>query len=126
MALLIVIDGPEKGKTFALEQFNLAMIGRDHHCTFQILDPKMSRQHMQIKRLDGGAGHAAIDFNSSNGVSVNRVKIEAETRLAPGDIIALGGTEIVYSSDDDPNAKANQEYMRRKLSQGAVTTLLGH
>ena len=52
MALLIIIDGPEKGKTFPLEQFRLVMIGRDHSCTFQILDPRMSRQHLQIKKLD--------------------------------------------------------------------------
>jgi pSer/pThr/pTyr-binding forkhead associated (FHA) protein len=125
MALLIVIDGPEKGKTFALEQFNIVMVGRDHHCTFQILDPQMSRQHLQIKRIDDGAAHAAIDFHSSNGVFLNGVKIDSETRLAPGDILAIGNSEIAYSADNDPKAEANQELVRKKLSQGAVSTVIG-
>jgi pSer/pThr/pTyr-binding forkhead associated (FHA) protein len=125
MALLIVIDGPEKGKIFALQESTLVMIGRDHHCTFQILDSQMSRQHMQIKRLDDGVGHAAIDFHSSNGVFLNGVKIEGETRLNPGDIIAIGNSLIAYSEWDDPDAVANQELIRKRQSQGAVSTVLG-
>lgn len=124
MALLIVIDGPEKGKIFALQESSLVMIGRDHNCTFQILDPQMSRKHMQIKRLEDGKSHAAIDFESSNGVYLNGVKIQSETRLSPGDIIAIGNSLIAYSEWDDPDAVANQELMRKRHSQGAVSTVI--
>lgn len=124
MASLIVIDGPEKGKSFALAQSNLVMIGRDHSCTFQILDPRLSRLHLQIKLLEKVNSHAAVDFQSSNGVYVNGNKIAAETPLAAGDVIRIGDTVIVYSAEDDPKAASIEEHLRR-LRQGAMTTQLG-
>lgn len=124
MALLIVIDGPEKGKSFALQHFKLVMVGRDHSCTFQLLDPQMSRHHLQIKRVEDGTGHAAIDFNSSNGVFLNGVKISGEKLLTPGDTLSLGGSTIAYSSDDDPNAEEALALLRKRLSQGAVSTII--
>ncbi len=124
MASLIVIDGPEKGKTFSLSQANLVMIGRDHGCTIQILDPKLSRMHLQVKRLGTTPGHAAVDFQSSNGVFVNENRITAETPLAAGDLIRIGDTLIVYSTDDDSKAIPSEEILRR-ARQGAMSTQLG-
>ncbi len=125
MASLIVIDGPEKGKTFALGQANLVMVGRDHSCTFQILDPRLSRMHLQIKRLADANSHAAIDFQSSNGVYVNGNRITAEAPLTAGDVIRIGDTAIVYSAEDDPKAASSEELLRR-VRQGAMTTQLGN
>jgi pSer/pThr/pTyr-binding forkhead associated (FHA) protein len=119
-----VIDGPEKGKSFALGQSNLVMVGRDHSCTFQIMDPRLSRVHLQVKLLGDGRSHAAIDFQSSNGVFLNDSRIAAETPLAPGDLIRIGDTVLVYSSENDPKAVSIEEHLRR-LRQGAMTTQLG-
>ena len=124
MASLVVIDGPEKGKSFALGQSNLVMIGRDHSCTFQIMDPRLSRLHLQIKLLEAGDRHAAIDFQSSNGVFVNESRITAETPLTAGDLIRIGDTVLVYSAENDPRAVSIDEQLRR-LRQGAMTTQLG-
>ena len=74
MATLVVISGPCEGQKFALEEHRLAMVGRDHSCTFQVLDRRVSRYHLQIKGLDDG--HAALDFESSNGVYVNGKRLE--------------------------------------------------
>ena len=124
MASLVVIDGPEKGKSFALGASNLVMIGRDHSCTFQIMDPRLSRVHLQIKLLEGPDRHAAIDFQSSNGVFVNDSRISAETPLAAGDLIRIGDTVLVYSAENDPQADSIEEHLRR-MRQGAMTTQLG-
>lgn len=124
MAALLVIEGPEKGKRFALGESRLVMVGRDHSCTFQIVDPRLSRMHMQIKRDESSSGHLAIDFQSSNGVFVNDNRITAETPLKGGDVIRLGETSILYSTDDGPNADSAEEQLRR-LRQGALKTQIG-
>lgn len=104
MATLFVTDGPGKGQKFSLAGCNLAMIGRDARCTFQITDPKLSRVHLQV-RFDAEADqHFAIDFQSKNGVFVNGRKIEDQVLLKDRDVIVLGDTAIVYSTDDAMDA----------------------
>lgn len=124
MASLSVIEGPEKGKSFDLGRANLVMIGRDPSCTFQILDPKLSRMHLQIKALGESRGHAVIDFQSANGVFVNGSRIAAEHPLAAGDMIRIGDTAIIYYAADEPTFAPGDEVMRRNV-QGAVSTQLG-
>ena len=114
MATLIVTGGPATGQQFALEKHRLVLIGRDDKCTFQILDPKVSRNHMQIKLSTDGSRHAAIDHQSSNGVLVNGDRIEDERPLADGDAIHLGDTEIVYSILDSPDAQTVSAILRKR------------
>ncbi len=113
MATLIVIDGPAEGQKFALEQHGLVMVGRDHNCTFQILDPQMSRMHVQIKRHADSDGHSAIDYESANGVCVNGKRIDAHTPLDDGDVIRIGNTSIIYSAQDEPDAQTITQLLRK-------------
>ncbi len=123
MAALIIIDGPAEGQKFALEQHGLVMVGRDHTCTFQILDPQMSRMHFQIKRDPETEGHTAIDFKSANGVSVNGKRIEEPTPLNDGDVIRTGNSSIVYSVEDAPDAQTITQLLRKHY-QGRFDTEL--
>ena len=104
MACLVVTTGPAAGKHFALEEHQLVLVGRDDECTFQILDRRISRRHLQLK-LEGDGGHSAIDFDSANGVLVNGNAIDGQAPLAHGDTIEIGGTQIVYSTSDYPDAQ---------------------
>ena len=123
MASLNVIEGPDKGRRFELGRANLIMIGRDPSCTLQILDPKLSRMHLQIKALGEAEGHAAVDFKSSNGVFVNGNRISAETPLTAGDLIRIGDTEIVYQQEETPKDSADEDRIRRNR-QRVITTQL--
>ncbi len=113
MATLTVIDGPADGSKFALEQHGLVLIGRDHNCTFQILDPQMSRMHVQIKRNSDSEGRLAIDYGSANGVCVNGERIDADTPLDDGAVIRVGATSIIYSIQDDPDAQTITQLLRK-------------
>lgn len=104
MACLVVVEGPAAGALFALAANNLVAIGRDEECTFQIIDPLISRQHLQI-RATGDGKHVAIDARSANGVHINGVRMVSETPLKNGDEITLGATRIVYSNTDYPDAQ---------------------
>ncbi|MCA9285312.1 MAG: FHA domain-containing protein [Phycisphaerales bacterium] len=70
MASLVIIEGPGKGACLPLNE-PLVSVGRDDTCTFQVLDPLVSRKHLQV-RTDAETGrHLAADYRSANGISVN-------------------------------------------------------
>jgi len=124
MATLFVVKGPATGEKFSLEGHHLVMIGRDAGCTIQIVDPQLSRCHLQIKYDQEENRHDAIDFHSKNGVMVNEKKIENPTPLSDRDVIVIGDTTLVYSIDDSPYAQHVLDSMKR-FGQGHVHTRTG-
>ncbi len=124
MATLFVTEGPSKGQKFALAGCRVLMIGRDASCSFQIVDPELSRCHLQIRQADDPNQHLVRDFESRNGVYVNGKKIDKETALMDSDVIAIGGTTIVYSLDDAADAMRVTEAWKR-LGQGHLQTRSG-
>src|SRR3972149_10137097 len=124
MATLFVVKGPATGERFSLEGHQLVMIGRDAGCTIQIVDPQLSRCHLQIKYAKEENRHDAIDFQSKNGVFVNDKKIENPTPLRDHDVITIGDTTLVYSMDDAPLAQHVLDSLKR-YGQGHVRTQTG-
>jgi pSer/pThr/pTyr-binding forkhead associated (FHA) protein len=90
----------------------------------RIVDPELSRFHLQIRHAEDPDRHFAIDFQSKNGVFVNGKKIEAETVLLDNDVITIGATTIVYSLDDALDAQRVVEAWK-KLGQGHLRTVTG-
>jgi len=122
MASLIAVDGPAKDQKIALAGHRLLMIGRDASASFQIIDPELSRHHLQIKFDEVGAKHYAIDFNTKNGVFVNDVRIDAETLLNDGDAIRIGKSTLIYTTDDAKEA-ADVRGAWKQFGQGHVDTI---
>lgn len=122
MACLIVVEGPATGQHFALGPHNVVAIGRDEDCTFQIVDPHVSRQHLQIRTASNG--HLAADYRSANGVIVNEKKIVGEVALADGDLIRIGSSAIVYSKMDYPTAEAAMKSVKQR-GEWKRTTIIG-
>ncbi|MHC5004513.1 MAG: FHA domain-containing protein, partial [Planctomycetota bacterium] len=114
MACIVITDGPATGQRFALGDHRLVMIGRDDQCTFQILDERISRRHLQIRAGDGDGRHYAVDAGSANGVYVNGTRIGRDVRLEDGDQVTIGGTTIVYSDVDDPDAAHIADVVRKR------------
>jgi pSer/pThr/pTyr-binding forkhead associated (FHA) protein len=96
---LEVIEGPQAGLLFALEEKNQdVVIGRDPACEFVIDSNVISRKHARIeKRFDTAILH---DLDSKNGTFVNREKVK-EKRLQDGDIIHLGTLAISFKNPQD-------------------------
>lgn len=113
MASLVVIQGPQEGTNFPLKESSIS-IGRDDFCTFQVLDPLVSRQHLQV-RLDETTGrHIAADYRSSHGVFVNGKQILMDTQLSDGDRITIGHTTLMYLSADHPDAPSALAAAKKK------------
>jgi pSer/pThr/pTyr-binding forkhead associated (FHA) protein len=103
MATLIVFAGPNEGNYYPLEENRLVAVGRDDQCSFQILDEKVSRRHLQIRYEDSEDKHYAVDMRSANGVFINGHRLTGDQPLKEGDIIEIGRSRIRYTLHDFPD-----------------------
>jgi pSer/pThr/pTyr-binding forkhead associated (FHA) protein len=69
-------------------------IGRSRDCDIVLADSGVSRRHAAIRPV--GGDWAVEDLGSTNGVLLNGREVRGEEPLTPGDVLALGSTEIVF------------------------------
>jgi hypothetical protein len=86
-AQLIVREGPEQGASFPLPK-EAVTIGRDSEADITIKDPEISRRHARISWQAGS--YVIEDLGSTNGTTLNGVKITGIQQLNPGDTIEIG------------------------------------
>ena len=83
------------------------LLGRGFANDFKIDHPSVSGSHCQIVVENGNV--VLKDLGSTNGTFVNRAPV-SETYLQPGQIVHLGGVEMVYggrSANDDGDGNGN-------------------
>lgn len=123
MASLVVLEGAGQGAYFPLTE-PLVSIGRDDTCTVQILDPLVSRKHLQV-RFDATLGkHIAGDYRSAHGVFVNGRQVEFDLPLCDGDKITIGQTTLMYLIADHPDGKTALA-AAKKRGEWKRSTLMG-
>ncbi len=69
------------------------VLGRSRECDIVVDDANVSRRHAEL-RHEGGAWHV-IDLGSTNGVKVNRRRVD-QAELQHGDRITLGVTDLDF------------------------------
>ena len=89
---LEIIEGPDAGQTFPLEDVDL-FIGRHGQCNLVLRDPEVSRRHLKIAS-GGERGWLLNDLGSTNGSFVNGQRITHHI-TAPGDRIKIGQSVLV-------------------------------
>jgi hypothetical protein len=93
---LVVLTGPAAGARAPLR--GTVVLGRGRRARLRLPDPQVSRRHARV-RLRGGRA-VVEDLGSKNGLRVNGVRVERRpVALAPGDVLALGGTAVAL---EDP------------------------
>ena len=95
-------------KIVSLEE-NIINIGRhlDNHLVLE--DARVSRQHAQLRAMNGV--YMLFDLDSSGGTFVNGERT-SQAALQPGDVISLGGVTMVYGEDAIRTWEETQEYRR--------------
>jgi len=93
---LVVIAGPEAGRSFPIEDGQTLVIGRGQASNTQINDPHMSRVHCEV-RADGGKT-TLVDSGSTGGTFVGGRRISSHD-LRPGDVFQIGDSQIRYQLD---------------------------
>ena len=102
---LIVIDGPGKGQSYALDESVFA-IGRQETNDLQILTAAVSRRHCEIVRQ--GDEYALRDLGSARGTFVNRVPIGRQI-LAHGDFVQISTSSLVFMHETAANASTAEQ-----------------
>jgi pSer/pThr/pTyr-binding forkhead associated (FHA) protein len=102
---LLVVDGPDKGRSFALTA--QSVIGRDPTATVHLTDEEVSRRHATVNL---GEGQITIeDLGSFNGTHTDDGEIKGETPLRVGDRIRMGKTVLelreLKGSEDPENLR---------------------
>ena len=75
-------------------------IGRSRDNHLVIDDPRVSRNHAQIRVSQ--SNYHIFDLESTGGTFVNHKRI-SKSILHPGDIISLAGVTIVYGNENQPS-----------------------
>jgi serine/threonine protein kinase len=98
---LRVVNGPQAGAVFPLVATQAMSVGRAADCVIRLADPAASRLHCRIEFE--GPRTILRDAGSRWGTTVNGETIDAH-ELQPGDVIAIGETELRYESEASPIA----------------------
>ena len=69
-------------------------VGRDEDNDISFGDTMLSRHHAEFRQRAGR--YYVVDLDSSNGTYVNNIRVHGERGLADGDVVALGGTSLVF------------------------------
>ena len=71
------------------------VVGRSRECDVRIDDGNVSRRHFELVQ-EGPTAWAVADLGSTNGTEVNGRRVAGRKRVADGDRITAGGTELVF------------------------------
>lgn len=94
---LLVLAGPDEGRSFAIPESDAFLLGRSRATETQLIDPHVSRVHCQVQ-MEGD--HLMLtDFESAGGTFLNGKKITGKQALKPGDFILIGSTRLQYLED---------------------------
>jgi hypothetical protein len=72
------------------------VIGRSRDCDVQLSDTNVSRRHAELRQE--GASYWIVDLGSTNGLEVNGKRVK-RAKLADGDTITLGSTDMSFSRE---------------------------
>ena len=81
------------GRTHALDGGKV-VLGRSKDADVQVEDANVSRRHAELRRE--GPSWWVVDLDSTNGTEVNGKRVR-KAKLADGDRIALGGSELRFA-----------------------------
>jgi len=91
----LIVDGV---KVFPLTE-SVVNIGRRMDNQLVIDDPRVSRNHAQLRAIKGR--FVIFDLNSTGGTFVNGQRT-SQSVLYPGDVISLAGVPLVFGQDNPP------------------------
>jgi predicted component of type VI protein secretion system len=95
MPRLLITKGPGQGRDHAIG--TECVVGRGTDADFTIEDVGISRRHARFHRE--GDVYVVTDLGSRNGTWVNAQRVQAAS-LNDGDVIRLGGAELVFRQKD--------------------------
>lgn len=90
---LRLAKGKGEGNLFSLSPAGATLVGRGEHAHIRIVDPLVGAEHFRIVPTAGGLTLRALGDDLPTSVNGSRVR---EHLLSPGDLIAIGNTQLEY------------------------------
>jgi serine/threonine protein kinase len=115
---LVVTSGPDEGRVFTLEDGQTLVIGRGQASQTRLRDAKMSRIHCRVE-IDGGKVLLS-DAGSAAGTLVNGNRVERQRALQPGDVIAIGDTQLRFQLEATHEQSTLVEPSQHRRDAGAT------
>ncbi len=97
LATLRVLDGADRGRTFADVPTPLT-VGREEGNPVQLNDERVSRFHLKIQEDEDQ--WVLTDLQSTNGTKVNGENVQLWI-LRPGDVISVGRSVLLFGSREE-------------------------
>lgn len=91
----LIVEGV---KIYPLKE-TVVNVGRRLENHLVIDDPRISRNHAQLRAINGR--YVLFDLNSTGGTFVNGQRT-SQTVLYPGDVISLAGVALIFGQDNPP------------------------
>lgn len=120
MATLLVIQGPDKGRTFRTLN-ETAILGRESD-QIALTDRTVSRHHAHMYPDNGS--WVLDDLRSANGTYVNGVRVKSPVRLKHGDQIKIGATLLVYAGDQSTEKLSGTRIPRDMIDLDASNDMM--
>ncbi len=96
MPKILVLQGPDAGKTFDVGRH--ALVGRAPRVHVKLTDPRVSRWHFQINHQEDG--YLLEELFGRRPVSVAGDPVSGKSPLRHGDMIQLADTVLLFSEDE--------------------------
>lgn len=122
MPVIIVLTGPNNGDYQPVEEKPI-IIGREENCDFQLVDPTVSRRHLQIQLGSSDQECVGTNLSSTSVMLVNNHRITGDTTIRDGDLIQLGETLLLYAVKDFPDVQSAVNYYR-SAGMGQQATIM--
>ena len=111
MASIIIVNGPNQGDFYPLG-VRTNVVGRSEALPIQVLDPKASRKHLQIRYEKDSGSYLAVDMDSKHGTLVNGIEIK-EQSLQDNDYITIGDTNLMFTLKDFDNRESALSHYKK-------------
>lgn len=119
-ASLVVLSGPEVGRTFSLDEDEV-VVGRSVEATLRIHEAGISRKHTRVLNK-GPMGVYIEDLASANGTFVNGERLGSMVQLRDGDKITLGSSTILKFAYHD---QLDQSFQKRMYEAALCDSMTG-
>ena len=106
MLALVVVRGPDRGRTFPLPEREPQLVGRSSEA-LHLVDQTVSRRHAEL--TPDGRTWTVRDLDSRHGTFVNGVRIAGAVALHAGDRLRCGDTEMLAIREGETAVRTHDD-----------------
>jgi pSer/pThr/pTyr-binding forkhead associated (FHA) protein len=101
---LRVLTGPHSGTVYALTSARVTVGRSAHNDVVLTREPSLSRSHFALNWSADRRTFVVVDFGANAPVLINGEPLASNRPLAPGDLLTIGSTQLVFERTNTSRA----------------------